>query len=413
MEVAFFTDSYPPNHDGVSTVVSGLARALDRLGHGVRVFAPHPVKGAAPREEVIDGIPVIRARSIPVPFYAGYRWAVFPLPQLRGQGLRKEVDVLHLHSPGPMGATGFFAARRLGKPLVGTFHTNVWAMRDSFPDAWYTRLFFRTAWWYTLGTYWRCDRATAPTPEAAATLIAAARKPFKRPVEVVPNGIEVDRFRPGLERPDWRARCGLGPAPLVTYLGRLTQDKGIHRFLDAVARVAADRPVSAIIGGSGPEERSVRDRLAGAPLDRVARFVGPVAEEEKPSLLSQSDLFVLPSTSDTSSLSLLEAMASGATAVASDQGGLPAIIRDGVNGRLAPIDPPEALADTIAALLDDPATRRRLGTAGRTWVADSASIEACARRFITLYAQLLAGREHGRFGPAGARTPRPGRAVGG
>jgi phosphatidylinositol alpha 1,6-mannosyltransferase len=361
----------------------------------VQVFAPSPSKGTRPYEEVLDGIPVVRSRSLPVPYYSQYKWGLFPFRQLRGRGLGRDVDVVHLHTPGIMGSAGFLSARRWHKPLVGTFHTNVWAMRESFPTALPVRMFFRAAWWYTLGTYYRCDATTAPTEAAARTLTDATRKPFRHPVQVIPNGIEVERFRPGVRVPDWRVRCGLPDGPTVSFLGRLTVDKGIHRFLDAVERLAGDRPITALVAGAGPEEEAVLRRLSSGPLARVARYVGPVAEEEKPSFLAQSDVFVLPSTSDTASVSLLEAMASGAACVASDQGGLPGVVRDGRTGRLVSLEPPDALARAIRELLDDPAGRARLGAAGREWVVRSASIEVTARRFISLYELLLSGASPG------------------
>jgi len=392
MEIAFFTDSYLPTHDGVATVVSGLARALGRAGHGVTVFAPHPDAGAPPDHTVIDGVPVIRSRSVPLPVYTGYRWAVFPFGQLWGERFGRRFDVVHVHTPGIMGNTGYLAARRWRKPLVGTYHTNVFAMQESFPDRTSVRWFLRIAWIWTLGTYWRCDRATAPTAAAAETLESHARKPFDPPVEVIPNGIEVDRFRPGIAVPDWRTRCGLPTGPLVTYLGRLTRDKGVHRFLDAVATL--DRPdAGAVVGGSGPEEGAVRARIATDPRlrDRV-RFLGPVAETEKPALLAQSDLFVLPSTADTSSIALLEAMASGAACIASDEGGPGEIVVDGVLGRRVPVRSPGPLAAAIQELADDPATRQRYGAAGRAFVARTASIDTTAQRFIALYDVVRAGR---------------------
>jgi phosphatidylinositol alpha 1,6-mannosyltransferase len=325
--------------------------------------------------------------------YGEYRWGFFPFSQLRGERFADSVDVIHLHTPGIMGSTGFLAARRFSKPLVGTFHTNVWEMRGSFPSTFWTRLFFRAAWWYTLGTYWRCDVTTAPTTVAAEALTSHARKAFHRPVEVIPNGIEVERFRPGIREPDWRERCGLPDAPLVTYFGRLTADKGIHRFLDGVAAARQRVDLTAIIGGSGPEAANVRERLAHDPVLRSrVRYVGPVAEEEKAALLAQSDLFVLPSTSDTSSVALLEAMASGAACIASDVGGPADLIDDHRTGRLVPVRTEGALAEAIVELVERGEERRRLAAAAVEWVRRSASIEATARRFISLYEHLLTER---------------------
>ncbi|HZY70725.1 MAG TPA: glycosyltransferase [Thermoplasmata archaeon] len=392
MDVAFFTESYPPTHDGVATVVSGLARALHRAGHGVRVFAPHPVKGAPPFTEEIGGIPVVRVRSLPVPVYGEYRWGFFPFAQLRGQHLQ-DVDVIHVHTPGMLGNAGFLASRYFEKPLVGTFHTNVWEMRKSFRPRALAAVFFRAAWVWTLGIYWRCDAATAPTDSARAALESAARKPFRTPVEVIPNGIEIERFHPGIATPSWRERCGLPSGPIVTFLGRLTADKGVHRFLDAVERTVAVRDVNAIVAGSGPEADAVAERIRARPaLARRTRYVGPVAEEEKASLLAQSDLFVLPSTSDTSSVAVLEAMACGAACLASSVGGPADVVHDWVTGRLVdPLDP-AAIARLMGELLDDGAERAALARRALEFVRASASIDATAHRFISLYEHLLAER---------------------
>lgn len=393
MEIAFFTDSYNPIHDGVAAVTGGLARTIARLGHSVRVYAAEPKVGAPSHEEVAGGVTVHRLRSVPVPLYGQYRWPVFPLSLLRGVHGVGEADVLHLHTPGPIGSMGFLSARRFGRPLVGTFHTNLREMSGSVPRKFLVPFFFRVAWWYNLGTYYRCDVATAPSDSARDLLVRSARKSFRRPVEVVPNGIDVGRFRPGERVPDWRTRCGLPAGPLLTYLGRLTVDKGVHRFLDAVARLARRGDVAAIVGGVGPEEAAVRARIAEDPtLAARVRYVGPVAEEEKAALLGQTDLFVLPSTSDTSSVALLEAMACGAAVVAPATGGAAEVVTDGITGRRVDVLSPEGFASALAALVDDAPERHRLAAEGTRWARDHASLDAMARRFISLYQTVGAER---------------------
>ncbi len=393
MEISFFTESYLPTRDGVANETAALAHALTRLGHRVQVYAPDPGVPIPTPVGVDAEIEVTRLASVPVPLYPEYRWAIFPFARLMARSTGRDADVIHLHTPGILGSAGFLAGRRFGRPVIGTFHTNVWAMRESFTSHLGVQLFFRAAWWYTLGTYWRCDAATAPTDEARLALETHAAKPWRRPIEVVPNGIEVERFHPGIATPDWRERCGLADLPLVTYFGRLTQDKGVLRFLDAVAEASARQDFVAIIGGQGPEEPEVRRRIREDPaLARRLRFVGPVAEEEKAALLAQSDLFVLPSTSDTSSIALLEAMASGAACVTSDVGGPKEIVRDGRTGRLVPVLAPGALARAIVELLEAPAERNRMSREARRFVETSASIDGTARRFISLYEMILQER---------------------
>ncbi len=393
MQVVFFTDSYPPMRDGVAAVTEGLARSIRRLGHSVRVFAPNSIVGAPTEESEADGVQVTRVRSLPVPLYPEYRWPLNPfalLRQWRGLG---DVDVLHIHSPGGVGSAGFLASRRYGLPLVGTFHTNIGEMQGSVPSLFLVPTFFRVAAWYNLGTYWRCDVATAPSSSARDALVLRARKPFRHPVEVVPNGIDVDRFRPGVRVPDWRVRCGLPADPLVTYLGRLTIDKGVHRFLDAIEASLARSDLVAIVGGSGPEEEAVRARLRESPrLAARVRYVGPVAEEEKAALLSQTDLFVLPSTSDTSSVALMEAMASGSMVLAPSTGGAAEVVEDGITGRRVPVLEPGALATAVGDLLDRPEERRRIARQAAERVRRTSSMDTMARRFISLYELAITSR---------------------
>jgi glycosyltransferase involved in cell wall biosynthesis len=391
MEIAYFSDSYPPTRDGVAQVTSGLARTVAAQGHTVRVYAPRPTNGPSSPEENVPGVEVHRVRSLPVPLYGEYRWPVFPF-RVVGKAARG-ADVVHLHTPGLLGTTGFLAARHGGRPLVGTFHTDLDAMRESVPQKLLVPTFFRVAWWYNLGTYYRCDVTTAPSEAARDTLLRSARKRFRSPIEVVPNGVDISRFRPGATVPDWRSRCGLGDGPLVTYLGRLTTDKGVHRFLDAFALAAARADVVGIVGGTGPEEVAVRARIAREPvLASRLRYVGPVAEEEKAALLGQTDVFVLPSTSDTSSVALLEAMACGAAVVAPSLGGACEVIQADRTGRLVDPRSPERLGAAIAELAQDPGERRRLADTAAQWVREERSLEAMARRFISLYRCVLSGK---------------------
>jgi glycosyltransferase involved in cell wall biosynthesis len=397
MNVALFTDSYVPMRDGVATVTDGLARSLRKLGHSVHVFAPSTVRDGGTHDEEVDGIRITRARSLPVPLYGQYRWPLNPVSLIRGRHGAGEADVIHLQSPGGIGSAGFLASRRYDLPLVGTFHTNIREMQSSVPTRFLVPTFFRVAAWYSLGTYWRCDVATAPSNAARDILLSTARKPFRYPIEVVPNGIDVDRFRPGIRVPDWRARCGLPEGPIVTFLGRLTVDKGVHRFLDAIEEALPQIDLNGLIGGVGPEEAAIRERLARNPaLARRVRYVGPITEEEKPSLLSQSDIFVLPSTSDTSSVALLEAMASGAAVLAPAVGGASEVVEDGRTGLRVPVLEPGAVSRAVFELLDRPQERRRLSREATESVRRTRSLETMARRFISLYEMVIAARRsHG------------------
>ena len=391
MEIGLFTDSYLPTRDGTAIVVDGLARALVRAGHLVTVLAPRAEPGPTVRTEE-DGVTVWRVRSHAVPLYPQYRspYAASLFSSVRAACADRTLDVIHLHSPGLVGSEPFIHARRWKVPLVGTFHTHLRAMVESVEPRLGVPTFFRLMGFYSLGLYWRCDVTTAPTAVARSALLEHATKPFRRPIEIVPNGIDLGRFSPGIRVPDWRARCGLPDAPLVTYVGRLTIDKGIHRFLEAVEAALKRTDLVAIVAGSGPEEAAARGRIGSNPrLSQHVRYIGPVTEEEKPALLSQSDVFVLPSTSDTSSVSLLEAMACGVAVIGPTVGGPSEIIEDGVTGLRVPPSDPGRLADAIERLLTAPAERRQLADQARQLVVRTASIETMTSRFEGVYTALV------------------------
>ncbi|MCI4323959.1 MAG: glycosyltransferase [Thermoplasmata archaeon] len=391
LRIEWFTDSFAPMLDGTATQLEALGRELAREGHQVTVRTPRNGPGATGVTEE-EGVTVKRHRSLPVPGRIPYRWAIFPFGPVLGGGLPGGTDVVHVHTPGVVGSVGLFAARRAELPVLGTFHTDLYAMRGGFEHIPGHRLLFSGIGIWAPGIYFRCDGCTAPTEPAREALLAYARKPWRHEVEIVPSGIDASRFHPGIGIPDWRARCGLSDAPLITFLGRLTIDKGVGRLLDALDRLPADLPWNGVIGGTGPQAPTIQERIRASPrLRERVRYVGPVAEEEKPALLSQTDVFTLPSVSDTSSLGLLEAMASGAAVVSTSVGGPAALVKDHLTGRI--VDPrPGPLAGVLEEILRDATDRRALAGAGRAWVLEERTVAATARRYVSAYRRLLDAR---------------------
>ena len=145
----------------------------------------------------------------------------------------------------------------------------------------------------------------------------------------------------------------------------------------------------------------MRERISNDPrLAARVRYIGPVAEEEKVPLLAQTDLFVLPSIYDASSVALLEAMACGAMVLAPDTGGAAEIVEDAVTGRRVSMLEPGALASALVDLVDRPSERAEVGRRAVQHVRRGASLESMARRFISLYSLAR-----------DARVPRDGRSA--
>jgi len=227
-------------------------------------------------------------------------------------------------------------------------------------------------------------RALAAAVRGATLVVAAgnypaeqARRVAGRPVAdlvVVPPGVDGDRFRPlpPDDRRHWRRRLGAdGPGPLVVSVSRLVPRKGMDVLIEAVARLALDRPGLRLVIGGGGRDRARLERLAnrtGAPVS----FLGAVAEEDLPAVYGAADLFAMVCRDRWGGLDegfgivFLEAAACAVAQVAGASGGVPDAVADGTTGLLVarPRDP-VAVAATLAALLDDPGRRAAMGEAAR------------------------------------------------
>jgi glycosyltransferase involved in cell wall biosynthesis len=159
-----------------------------------------------------------------------------------------------------------------------------------------------------------------------------------------------------------------GPAELL-FVGRLAAVKGLPVLFDAMARLA-DRAVPARLTliGDGSERGALERAVAMRGLgDRVV-FAGHRSQEGVADAMAAADVFVLPSFAEGVPVVLMEAMASRTAVVATRVAGVPELVEDGVSGLLVSPGDASALAEALAALIADPARRRRMGEAGRARV---------------------------------------------
>jgi len=204
--------------------------------------------------------------------------------------------------------------------------------------------------------------------------------------ELIPNGIDIERFRPDVP-PIARFE-----RPTVLFVGRFNESrKGLRYLLEALALVRREFPdVLLLVVGPGDPQRYER-QIERAELGENVRFVGPVPEELLPSYYTACDVFCAPATGGESfGIVLLEAMASGRPVVASDIRGFRFVLRHGVEGLLVERKNAEALALALVHLLADPHLRERLGKAGRQR-AEQFSWPVIAQRTLAYYERLLRG----------------------
>jgi glycosyltransferase involved in cell wall biosynthesis len=203
----------------------------------------------------------------------------------------------------------------------------------------------------------------------------------------IPNGVDLDRFRPVSAEERRRERAGLdlpGDSPLALYTGRFAPVKQLDQLIEAVAEAPE---LSLLMVGEGSEEERLRAMVAGRGLsDRVA--LRPYVADTLP-LYRAADLYVSTSTTEGMSNSVLEAMASGLPVVAMAASGMGELIGE-ETGVLVPSGDVGALASALRDLAGDPERRLALGSAGRRFVAERCSLESVADALRDLYEEVLA-----------------------
>lgn len=241
------------------------------------------------------------------------------------------------------------------------------------------------------------DRYVALTAEIERALRDLGL-PERRIVRIA-NGIELGNEGPSPAPPRLLASPALGLPwngdghPVAIYVGRLIASKGLDWLLDAWTEVARREPLARLlVVGDGPERPMLEARCTRLGLRDVVHFTG--ARSDVGRLLAVSDVFVLPSRHEGMSNALLEAMAAGLPVVVSDdgRGGNRAIVEDGRQGYVVPVEDRATLAAALAALLGDPVARRVMGARARRTVEARFAIAAVADRYCALYRDLLAGR---------------------
>jgi glycosyltransferase involved in cell wall biosynthesis len=286
------------------------------------------------------------------------------LPRLRA--LMAESDLVHLHFPLPLGLSVLIARLVVKRPLVVTVHGNadVYELPRALEPV-------------TRAVLTRAEAVVSVSEDLGEYLRTEMRVPD---VTVIPNGIDVDAFRPG---------AGGRSVLTLSSISRLVPRKNIHVLIAAVERLAGEgAPLSLLIAGTGPEEDRIR-RLA-EQLPGVVRFLGFVDESRKRDILAETDVFVQLSIREGLSIATLEALASGVPCLVSNLPGVREPIDPGRTGWY--VDDPEDVQSVIAALRDVLAARARLQEmreACRATAVERYSLQAMCEQYWTVFTDLL------------------------
>lgn len=212
-------------------------------------------------------------------------------------------------------------------------------------------------------------------------------------VEVIPNGVDTNRFHPYLDDFEIRLRHGIRKGdPLILYAGRLDPGKGIQYLIAAFSHLLNEVPKARLLlVGDGYLSGFIKEIASARNLERSVFVEDSVDQDSMPKVFSAADIVVLPSTKEEACpMVLLEAMASGKPVIATRVGGVPEIIDDGENGILVTPSNVKDLTDAMFKTIESKNLAKTLAKNGREKAEKEHSLEYVAREYRSLYASLSA-----------------------
>jgi glycosyltransferase involved in cell wall biosynthesis len=368
LHVAYLTEGLADRGYDTTLVTGSLAHGEESMSQvaenrGARiVMLPHLARDISPLNDAL---------------------AVFRLAEL----IRKErPQILHTHTA-KAGFVGRIAALLAGNArppiVVHTFHGHV--LRGYFNP--FVTLGFRTLErWLASGT----TKLIAVSPEVRDDLVRLGVAPQEK-FAVIRLGIELgERVGGGDDvRRETRRQLGIGPdAFVVGWVGRMTAVKRTDDVLRAF-RELLDRDVDAwlCLVGDGPDRAHMERRAHELGIARRCLFVG--YQDDVAPYYEAIDALLLPSVNEGTPVSVIEALAAGRPAVATRVGGVPDVVRDGVDGFLADVGDASTLADRLAELARDPERRAEMGREGREHVVQRYAVDRLVDDVDRLYRELL------------------------
>lgn len=379
LKIGVFTDSYRPYTSGVVRSIDTFAAELTGMGHDIYIFAP-----SYPNCRSENG--VFRFASIPAPTNRDFTLAVPFSFRLKPIIRKWKPDIIHVHSPFLLGRLGARYARKLGVPLVFTFHTLYDQYVHYIPFAQgitqeITRRFCRDF-------CNQCDLVVVPTSVIGQHLKEMG---IRTRIRNIPTGISLKEFAAGDGQ--WlRRRYGIEPQEkILLFVGRLGQEKNVTFLLSSFSQLVQELPhTKLVLVGGGPEEKNLKKQAEELGVVQSVIFTGTLPRTEVVNCYLGADLFVFASKTETQGLVLVEAKAAGLPVVAIRAFGTSEMVTDGEDGFLTPEDS-QTFINKIKILLTNQEIRGKMST--QAWInAQRLSSKQCALNLLQEYRTLLENR---------------------
>ena len=354
VKLAFVTETFPPEINGVAMTFGVIARELGRRGHAVTVYRPRrsDLPAATEHPEYAE----VALPGVPIPGYPMLRLGLPAGGALKKLWRAERPDLVHVATEGPLGSSAVSAARTLGLPVTSSFHTNFHAYTRHYGFAPLGRAVL--AWLRYVHN--RTQRTFAPTVALCHELEGLGF----RDLTVLSRGVDTWQFHPARRSADLRLKWGAEPDdPVVIHVGRMAAEKNYPLLFRAYTAMRAANPrCRFILVGDGP----LRPRLQRENPHAV--FTGFIPRDELARHYASADLYVHASLTETFGNVLTEALASGLATASFDYAAATEFVQHTLNGLAVPCDQPDALIAAAVQLATDPISRSLMRAAARATV---------------------------------------------
>lgn len=364
-----------PTFGGSGVVATELGKAMAARGHEVHFFSYAPPARLDAFNEHIH-LHEVEVSSYPLFKYPPYDLAL--ASRMAEVAEDADLDLVHVHYAIPHTVAALLARDILSPralPVVTTLHGTDITVVGQDPS-------------YARVTKYALRESDAVT-SVSTYLKETTEKLFgcDNGMVVIPNFVDTERFQPGYEL-NIRSCFARAGERVLMHVSNFRPVKRALLAIEAFAHVAQMMPATLVMIGDGPDRPTCEARAAALGLRDRIRFLGAQADVEH--LLPAADVFLLPSEYESFGLAALEAMACGVVPVATRAGGLPEVIRDGVDGLLVPEEEIHEMGRITAALLEDPARCKEMGHAARAAATGQFGTEGIVAQYEDVYRSVLA-----------------------
>ncbi|MFB0920691.1 MAG: glycosyltransferase family 1 protein [Oscillospiraceae bacterium] len=348
MKVAYFTDTFYPEINGVTNTLNNLMAYLKRTGIEYLVFAPDYNSKRGDFEEC-----VMRFKGLPPFVNPNSRLALPNYRTVRNAILEFDPDIIHITIELGIGLVGLRVARELNIPIIMSYHTNF----DSYLSLYEFGHLKKGYWGYIK---WFHSFAKANLCPSYDTLKIVEKQGFQN-LGIWSRGIDTSLFSPEFYSDEVRNRLGGREKTIFLYVGRIAREKGLDDLAEAIRIINVKHKEEAVFvfTGDGPYMKELKEMNLPNAV-----FTGFLQRKELAEVYASGDIFVFPSGTETFGNVILEAMSSGLPVVCTDSGGITDVTSHLENSYVCKYRHAESLAGGMKALLNSPELRSKLRRGG-------------------------------------------------